>query len=164
MFRFAGHRSEHDDAAKPARLADRRPAVPRQVPIHWHRAWPGATSVRHQDQGVETWNGKALHRVKVTFAAGTSTDASDEYVYWFDPETGRVEQFAYSYEGNPGGLRFRKAFDHRRVGGILFFDQQNLGIEGPSLSVDQIDPQMVEEQMRLVSTVRLENLRVDTND
>jgi len=117
-------------------------------------------SVRHQDLGVVDWEGKRLHKVKVTFAPGSSTDASDEYVYWLDPETGRVEQLAYSYEGNPGGLRFRRAVDHRRVGGILFFDQENLGVEGKGLTVDAIDPKMVAKKMRHVSTVRLEEVRV----
>ena len=55
----------------------------------------------------------------MTFAAGSSTDAEDEYLYWFDPETARLEQFAYSFQGRPGGLRFRRLDNYRRVGGIL---------------------------------------------
>lgn len=120
--------------------------------------------VHHTDQGTEQWGERTLHRVKVTFAEGSSTDADDEYVYWFDPETGRVEQFAYSYATNGGGLRFRRAFDHRRVGGILFFDQENLGVEGPDLSVDQIDSEFVEQGMRSISTVELRNIRVEPTD
>jgi hypothetical protein len=57
-------------------------------------------------------------------------------------------------------LRFRRATDHRRVGGILFFDQENLGAEGEGLRVDQIDPAFVAERMRHVSTIRLKNIRV----
>lgn len=117
-------------------------------------------SVRHEDRGLVDWRGRKLHQVKVTFEPGTSTAADDEYLYWFDPETGRVEYFAYSYSGNPGGLRFRRATHHRRIGGILFFDQENLGVEGPGLSVDLIDADYVDEKMRPVSTVELKNVDV----
>lgn len=118
-------------------------------------------SVFKQALGSETWDGRALDKVKVTFAAGSSTDADDQYMYWFDPETGRVEMLAYSFHTGDGGLRFRRATNHRRVGGILFFDQENLGADGPGLSVDQIDPAFVAERMRPISTVRLENIRVE---
>lgn len=113
-----------------------------------------------RDLGLERWGERELQKVKVTFAPGSSSDASDEYLYWFDPETGRVEQFAYSYAGQNPGLRFRRAVNHRRVGGILFFDQENLGVEGPGLTVDAITPEFVRERMKPVSTVTLENIRV----
>lgn len=117
-------------------------------------------SVFKEDLGLERWDGRDLHKVKVTFAAGSSTDADDEYLYWFDPESGRVEQLAYSFAGNPGGLRFRRGLNYRRVGGILFFDQQNLGVEGEGLRVDRIDPAFVADTMREVSIVRLSDLDV----
>ncbi len=116
--------------------------------------------VRYRDLGVERWRGRPLHRVKIGFAAGSSTDADDEYLYWFDPETARLEQFAYSFAGDPGGLRFRRLSNYRRVGGILFFDQENLGVEGPGLGVDQIAPGFVRDRMRPVSEVTLRDVRV----
>ncbi len=90
----------------------------------------------------------------------SSGDATDEYAYWFDPDTAQLVLFAYSYEGNPGGLRFRKAFNYRRVGGILFFDQENLGVDIEGLSVDQIDERFVSERLRQISTVTLQNFQV----
>ncbi len=117
-------------------------------------------SVYKEDLGLESWNDRDLHKVKVTFAPGSSTDANDEYLYWLDPETGRVEQFAYSFHGRPGGLRFRRAVSHRRVGGLLFFDQENLGVEGKKLSVDQITPEFVAKRMREISVVTLESIEV----
>ncbi len=96
----------------------------------------------------------------MTFVQGSSTDADDEYLYWFDPETGRLEQFAYSFAGRPGGLRFRRLENYRRVGGILFCDQLNLGIEGPDLEVDQIAPEFVRDRMREVSRVELRKIEV----
>lgn len=116
--------------------------------------------VRQHDLGLESWGGRDLHKVKITFRAGSSSDAQDEFLYWFDPETSRLEQFAYSYDGSPGGLRFRTLEDYRRVGGILFSDQSNLGIEGDGLSVDQITPDYVASALRLISRVRLEEIEV----
>ena len=118
-------------------------------------------SVIQHELGLVDWEGRRLHRVKVTFEPGTSTDAGDEYMYWFDPETARLEYFAYSYDDDGGGLRFRRAFDHRRVGGLLVFDQDNYGVEGPGLSVDAIDPAYVKSRMRHISTVRLEQISVE---
>lgn len=118
-------------------------------------------SVLHQDLGRETWGGRELHKIKITFWAGSSTDAQDQYLYWFEPASGRLEQFAYSYQGEPGGIRFRRLFNHRRVGGILFFDQENLGLEGDHLSVDAITPEYVEITLRAISTVTLEDIRVE---
>jgi len=116
-------------------------------------------SVQVEDLGVEEWDGRELHKVKVTFEVGSSTDASDQYLYWFDPKNGQVEQFAYSYEGNPGGLRFRKGFNYRRESGLLFFDQENWGVEGENLGVDQLTPDFV-KTLRLVSTVAITDLTV----
>ncbi len=122
-------------------------------------------SVRQQDLGLVDWQGRRLHKVKVTFEAGTSTDAGDEYVYWFDPESARLEYLAYSYDDNGGGLRFRRSVRHRRIGGLLFFDQENYGVDGgsadgPGLSVDSIDDAYARDRMRHVSTVRLESIEV----
>lgn len=123
------------------------------------------------DLGLEVWpspdgpagragGSRELHKVKVTFQPGTSTDADDEYLFWFDPQTGRLEQLAYSFAG---GLRFRTAKNFRRVGGILFSDHENHGIdfeEGESRSVDEITPRMVKEEMEHISTVELRGIEV----
>ena len=114
-----------------------------------------------EDLGIEVWDDRRLRKVKVTFEAGTSTDASDEYLYWFDPDTGRLELFAYSYEVNGGGLRFRRLFNYRRVGGLLFYDQENWGTEGPGLAIDLVTPEYVETRMRHVSTIELRDIEVE---
>lgn len=116
-------------------------------------------SVLKQDQGSEVWGQRLLHRVKVSFVPGSSSGADDEFLLWFDPESGRLEQFAYSFAGNPGGLRFRRAFNFRRVGGILFFDQENWGVDGPGLAVDRITPDEV-SGWTLISTVTVDEIRV----
>lgn len=116
-------------------------------------------SVWKEDRGTELWGDKSLRRVRVTFEAGSSTDASDVYNYWFNEETGRLEQFAYSYQGNPGGARFRRLENFRRVGGLLFFDQINLGAEGDQWAPDRLGPESV-EGLPEISRVTLRNIIV----
>ncbi len=116
------------------------------------------------DQGLEEWDGRELHRIRVTFASGSSSSAADDYAYWFDPETGRLEQYAYSFgTGTPtGGLRFRPLSNYRRVGGILFFDASNLGFDADGdYSVDLISPRYVAQHMEPVSEVKLTDIRVE---
>ena len=114
-----------------------------------------------QDMGLERWGDRQLHKVKVTFEAGSSSSASDEYVYWFDPESGRLEQFAYSFgSGEGAGVRFRRLFNYRRVGGILFADQDNLGASAPDIRVDVVTPEFVEETMQPVSSVTFRDISV----
>ncbi|MEM6792345.1 MAG: DUF6503 family protein [Acidobacteriota bacterium] len=116
-------------------------------------------SVLKQDLGQETWGKKTLHKVRVTFEAGSSTDADDVYLYWFDADTAQLVQFAYSYGGNPGGIRFRQLFNERRIGGLVFFDQKNLGAEGEGLTVERLTPESV-RGLRHVSTVTFEDIEV----
>ena len=117
-------------------------------------------SAIQEDVGLESWSGRELRKVKVTFVPGSSTDAGDEFLYWFDPASGRLEQFAYSFVGSPGGLRFRKLYHYRRVGGLLFFDQENWGAAGDELTVEQISPDLV-AAMERISTIELRNIRVE---
>ncbi|MEM7479929.1 MAG: DUF6503 family protein [Acidobacteriota bacterium] len=116
------------------------------------------SSVNLRDLGLVDWQGRSLHKVEATFDTGSSTAAADTYIYWFDPETARVEQFAYSF-GSKGGLRFRPAFNYRQVEGVTFFDQKNYGVENPQITTGDIDPEIA-DGMELVSTVTLKNISV----
>ena len=118
-------------------------------------------NVFKEDLGIEEWEGVRLHKVRVSFRLGTSTDAEDTYMYWFDPETGRVEQFAYDFKVGNGGLRFRKPLKFKRVGGILFSDQENYAANGPGLSVNLLTPDYVRNKMKLLSTIRVSDVRVE---
>ena len=111
-----------------------------------------------EDLGLETWEGRDLHKVKVMFTPGSSNDADDNYIFWFAPDTGRVEQFGYDFDG---GLRYRKVVAFNRVGGILFSDQENYAIDGGHVPVDTLSPEYVAENMKLLSTVVLSDLSVE---
>ena len=114
-------------------------------------------SVYLEDLGTETWDGEELRKVKVTFQPGTSSGADDSYLYWFDPETAEMRQFAYSFGG---GLRLRKMKNARRVGGIWFADADNYAKAGDGLSVDEISPESVAD-WELLSTVVVDEITVE---
>ena len=111
-----------------------------------------------EDLGLEHWEGRDLHKVAVSFTPGSSNDADDNYMFWFDPDTGRVEQFGYDFDG---GLRYRKAVAFNRVGGILFSDQENYAIDGGRVPVATLSPEYVNENMELLSTVVLSDISVE---
>ncbi len=117
-----------------------------------------------EDQGIETWKGRELHRVKVTFGEDSSQSAHDEYVFWFHPKTGKLEQYAYSYGtgSDSGGLRFRELYNYRLYSGMLFFDAENIGVEGSGkeLRVELLTPEYVEEKLKPVSFVKLTKIQV----
>lgn len=118
-------------------------------------------SVSKKDLGFEEWDGRRLRKIKVSFASGTSTSANDEYLYWFDPETGRLEQFAYSFSAGNGGLRLRKGFNYRRVGGILFMDSENWGLGGQGHEVEEVTPELAATKLEKISTVTLSDIEVE---
>jgi hypothetical protein len=116
-------------------------------------------SVYAEDRGLDDpamWGGRRLHRVRVTFEPGTSTNADAAFLYWFDPVTARLEQFAYTYRG---GMRYRRLIDHRRVDGLLLFDQQNYGVDDDGAGIDDLNAERV-AKLPYVSTVRLSGVKI----
>ena len=115
-------------------------------------------SVYKQDLGLVDGEHGPLHLVKVSFEPGTSTSASSEFLYWFEPDSGRMVQYAYSFDG---GVRLRRSFNERRVGGILVADSENWGVDGKGMSIDPLaDPAYVERELEHISTVTLEDVEI----
>ena len=114
--------------------------------------------VNYEDLGIQTWEGRDLHKSRVSFTPGTSNDADDAYMFWFDPETGQMEQFGYDFDG---GLRFRKGIEFQQVGGVTFSTQENYAIDGGRVPVGMLSPSYVAENMSLLSTVVISDVMVE---
>lgn len=108
-----------------------------------------------RDLGLESWGGKSLHKVELSFEPGTSTNAKEKFLFWFEPDRAELVQFAYSFDG---GIRFRKLIDPRRVGGVLFASQENYAHDG-NVTVDVITPDFAAD-MDLLSVVELRDIEV----
>lgn len=118
-------------------------------------------SVHKSLDGLDTLDGKAYHKVKVTFAEqGGGIDFQDVYLYWFDVVDYSMDYLAYSFTVNDGGSRFRKAVNPRRVNGILFQDFENY--RGPSPdSLQHIAALYKADKLERLSTVEISQLKVD---
>lgn len=100
------------------------------------------------------------HKIKVTFdQEGGGTDFEDIFVYWFNRETHVPDFLAYEYHTNGGGMRFREAYNERRVGGIRFVDYRNFKYEGP-LPVTSLDSLFTEGNLELLSRIELTDIEV----
>lgn len=73
-----------------------------------------------------TIKGKKYDVIEVSFGKdGGGKDFDDEYHYWINKETHKIDYLAYNYHTNEGGVRFRSAFNSRVVDGITFQDYVN---------------------------------------
>ncbi|WP_298423922.1 DUF6503 family protein [uncultured Kordia sp.] len=70
--------------------------------------------------------GQKYDVLKVTFnQEGGGEDFDDEYHYWINQKTKKIDYLAYNYQVNGGGVRFRSAYNVRVVDGITFQDYIN---------------------------------------
>lgn len=73
-----------------------------------------------------TIKGKKYDVIEVTFGQdGGGQDFDDQYQYWINKETHLMDYFAYNYQVNEGGVRFRAALNARVVDGVTFQDYIN---------------------------------------
>ncbi len=73
-----------------------------------------------------TLKGEQYDVVEVTFnEEGGGDDHEDEFYYWVNQQTSKIDYLAYNYKVNGGGIRFRSAFNRRVVDGITFQDYIN---------------------------------------
>jgi hypothetical protein len=96
--------------------------------------------------------------VGVTFSQdGGGKDFDDEFHYWINKQTRKIDYLAYSYHTNDGGIRFRSAFNTRVIDGLMFQDYINY--EAP-LGTDLKDlPKLYEQgNLKELSQILTENV------
>jgi hypothetical protein len=73
-----------------------------------------------------TIDGSNYDVIEITFnQEGGGEDFDDEYYYWINQKTSKIEYLAYNYQVNGGGVRFRQAYNTRVIDGITFQDYVN---------------------------------------
>lgn len=76
--------------------------------------------------GVTSIKGKKYDIIEVRFQAeGGGPDHEDIYQYWINQDNHLVDYLAYNFQVNKGGVRFRSAFNTRKIDGIIFQDYVN---------------------------------------
>lgn len=71
-------------------------------------------------------NNQEYYSIHVSFdQQGGGTDYEDEFIYWFNTENYSMDFMAYSYRTEGGGVRFREAYNPRKIKGVIFQDYNN---------------------------------------
>ncbi|MEM1121266.1 MAG: DUF6503 family protein [Bacteroidota bacterium] len=117
-------------------------------------------AVTQKEIGTTTIKGKSYKLVEVTFAEeGGGTDYDDTYYYWINQKTHLIDYLAYNFHVNGGGVRFRSAYNPRKVGGIHFQDYINYKADKGTPLADL--PELYEKgQLKELSKIELAHIRV----
>ena len=111
--------------------------------------------------GADTLGGEPYHLVEVTFREeGGGRDYQDRFVYWIHQTRETMDYFAYSYEVNGGGARFRQAVNPRTVGGVRFADYRNYSAEPLEPRLEEFGRLLEGDSLALVSEIVLDRVRV----
>lgn len=112
-----------------------------------------------------TIGGESYQVIRVTFdQTGGGEDHEDIFLYWFHSEKNTMDYFAYSYNTEGGGIRFREAINPRKVGGILMQDYINYKPEDETIPIDSLKGMFIAGRLQKLSEIRLENLAVTEFD
>lgn len=116
-------------------------------------------SVNKEYLGTTSIKGKDYHKVKVTFdQEGGGSDHEDEYIYWINTNSYRVDYLAYSFQVNEGGKRFREAKNVRNVDGILFNDYINYEPVADTTTLEKLDIAFENGGLEKLSEINMENI------
>jgi hypothetical protein len=103
--------------------------------------------------------GKNYHQIKVWFEKeGGGVDHQDEYKFWFNSKTKRLDYLAYSYESDGGGVRFREAINGKRVSSFYFQDYNNFGYEDQNYPLDDLRIDFENGKLTFLSKIENENI------
>ncbi len=120
-----------------------------------------APAAKKELLGEATIKGRKYYEIGVTFSEeGGGTDFEDTFVYWIGKETFYVDYFAYNYEVNGGGVRFREAYNPRVVEGIRFVDYNNYKPESLDTPLTELDALFQQNKLELLSKIETENVEV----
>jgi hypothetical protein len=115
-------------------------------------------SVNIASGGKTSIKGKAYDILHVTFdQAGGGVDYDDQYRYWINSKTDRIDYLAYNYQTGNGGVRFREAYNSRMVDGILFQDYVNYAAP-VGTPLDDLPGLFEKGQLRKLSVIDTEDV------
>ncbi len=106
---------------------------------------------------------KKYHKIKVTFdEEGGGEDFEDEFIYWINSLTDKVDYLAYSYKEEDGiGLRFRESINERYVNDVRIVDYNNYKPKDNTVELTELDQLFIENKLELLSKIELKNVTVN---
>lgn len=113
----------------------------------------------------DTINGKNYFVLQVTFdKANGGDDYNDTYLFWINNQTFKPDYLGYDFHTDGGGVRFREAFNERYVNGIRFVDYKNYKPKNATSTLFQTSDLFKKNELELLSTIQLENIKVTLDD
>ncbi len=114
--------------------------------------------------GERKIKGEEYYVIEITFdQAGGGDDFEDVYIYWIHKNQYTPNYLAYEFHVNGGGMRFREALNERYVEGIRFVDYSNYKPKEIA-SIYEIDRLYQQNKLALLSTIELEEIRVNVDN
>lgn len=119
------------------------------------------SAVNKEFLGEDSIKGIPYYKIRVTFSKkGGGADYNDNFIYWIHKENFTMDYFAYDYETDGGGSRFREAVNPQYVGGILFQDYNNYEpLE--EITLEKYNELYENGKLKEVSVINLENIQVE---
>ena len=106
--------------------------------------------------------GQDYYAIEVSFAKENGgSDHDDLYMYWINKKDFTVDYFAYKYYSGEGGIRFREAYNPRKIGGIRFVDYKNYKAEPwENVELKDLSTMFDNKQLELLSDIKNEAISV----
>lgn len=115
--------------------------------------------------GEAVIDGEPYYQLKVTFQQeGGGADHHDKFMYWIHKENYTIDYLAYKFQVNEGGIRFREAYNPRRIEGIRFVDYKNYTIDDFNTKLENLDELYQQGKLELLSDIKTENVQVKLID
>ncbi|MEM7297333.1 MAG: DUF6503 family protein [Bacteroidota bacterium] len=124
--------------------------------------WLHDPAVNKQYEGEVKIKGTPYHKVRVTFNQdGGGEDFDDVFYYWFSTNDLSMDYLAYSYSRDGGGMRFREAYNTRKINGVVIQDYKNLKPKKKgSVLINEMDKAFEEGRLEELSLIELENVEI----
>jgi hypothetical protein len=118
-------------------------------------------AVRKKFVGKTTIENEPYFVIEITFEQqGGGNDFTDIFLYWIHEKKFTIDYLAYLYYNDGGGLRFRKAYNPRKVNGILFQDYINYKPREDSTKISDIEALYKQNALEELSRIELTNITV----
>jgi len=119
-------------------------------------------AVKKKFLGKTSFEDQPYFTIEITFEKEEGgEDFNDVFLYWIHEKNFTVDYMAYLYYTDGGGLRFRKAFNPRKVNEILFQDYINYQPKDDSVSIDKIENAYKQNLLEELSRIELTNITVN---
>lgn len=110
------------------------------------------------DESIE---GNDYYKIEIRFEEEDGgVDYQDVFIYWLDKQDLSLDYLAYSFQTDGGGLRFRKAYNERIVGGIRFVDYINYKAAKEN-ELNELAKKFESKELEELSRIELKNIKVN---